>query len=124
MLRQRYVHMHDGYIMSGRTRVGVIKLRMAPTETQAGSAPLKDTLEIRLNKSSSVSFCELQLSVAIRPAFFMQINLTAQQSVSYASPCSLILNSLLHSLGLSLPSTSFSQAFAEVATFALFIIKG
>lgn len=58
MLRQRYVHMHDGYIMSGRTRVGVIKLRMAPTETQAGSAPLKDTLEIRLNKSSSVSFCE------------------------------------------------------------------
>lgn len=119
MLRQRYVHMHDGYIMSGRTRVGVIKLRMAPTETQAGSAPLKDTLEIRLNKSSSVSFC-----VAIRPAFFMQINLTAQQSVSYASPCSLILNSLLHSLGLSLPSTSFSQAFAEVATFALFTIKG
>lgn len=51
-------HLHDGYIMSGRTRVGVIKLRMAPTETQDGSAPLKDTLEIRLNKSSSVSFCD------------------------------------------------------------------
>lgn len=65
----------------------------------------------------------LQLSVAIRPAFFMQINLTAQQSVSYASCCSLILPSpLLGSLALSLPSTSFSLAFAEVATFALFII--
>lgn len=65
----------------------------------------------------------LQLSVAIRPAFFMQINLTAQQSVSYANACSLILPSLLlRSLALSLPSTSFSLAFAEAATFALFII--
>lgn len=50
----------------------------------------------------------LQLSVAIRPAFFMQINLTAQQSVSYASCCSLILPS---TPSLPLPSPSLLPHF-------------
>lgn len=131
MLRQRYVHI---CMMDIRCQAGhgwgqsfewppqkhrlVVHLSKTPWKSVLIKAPQCPFVILQCIINT------LQLSVAIRPAFFMQINLTAQQSVSYASPCSLILNSLLHSLGLSLPSTSFSQAFAEVATFALFIIKG
>lgn len=104
---------------------------MAPTETEGGvpclKTPRKSFPSIKAPPCPLVIlFCiirTLQLSAAIRPPFFMQINLTAQQSVGYASPRSLVLSFLLlRSLALSLHATSLLLAFAAVATFALFII--
>ena len=124
------MHLHDGYVMSDRTRRQTRYFQWPPQKQKVVVHLSKTPRKSFLIKAPPCPFVillciisVLQLSVAIRPAFFMQINLTAQQSVSYASSCSLILPSLLlRSLALSLPSTSFSLAFAEVATFALFII--
>lgn len=119
------VHLHDGYVMSNKTRWGTHYFEW-PLQKQKAVAHLsKGTKKMPLNKSCAGSFffeillciiSMLQLSVAIRLAFFMQINLTAQQSVSYANSC------LSCSPPHSFPSSaSFSLAFAEVGTFALFI---
>lgn len=124
------MHLHDGYVMSNRTRWETRCFEWPPQKQKAVVHLSKAPRKSFLIKAPPCPFIillyiisMLQLSVAIRPAFFMQINLTAQQSVSYANACSLILPSLLlRSLALSLPSTSFSLAFAEAATFALFII--
>lgn len=58
----------------------------------------------------------LQLSVAIRLAFFMQINLTAQQSVSYANSC--LSFPPLHSRALSL---SFSLCLSPSSLLPHFL---
>lgn len=92
------MHLHDGYVMSDRTRWGTHCFEWLPQKQKVVVHLSKTPRKSFLIKAPPCPFVillciisTLQLSVAIRPAFFMQINLTAQQSVSYASSCSLIL---------------------------------
>lgn len=117
------VHLHDGYVMSNKTRWGTHyfewPLQKQKAVAHLSKAPRKSLLIKATPCPFIIPLCiisMLQLSVAIRLAFFMQINLTAQQSVSYANSC--LSFSPPHS---SLSTASFSLAFAEVGTFALFI---
>lgn len=108
------MHLHDGYVMSDMTWWGTHSFEWPP-QKQKLVVHLSDTRKSFLIKAHPCPFVillciisVLQLSVAISPAFFMQINLTAQQSVSYACCCSFILSPLLLvSFSLSLLSTSF-----------------
>lgn len=95
------MHLNDGCVMSHRTRWGRHCFECPLLKQKAVVHLSKTPRKSFLIKASPCPFIillyiisMLQLSVAIRPAFFMQINLTAQQSVSYADSCSLILPSL------------------------------
>lgn len=95
-----WMHLYDGYVMSDWTRLGTHCTEWPPQKQKVvvhlSKTPRKSFSIKALPRPFVILLCiisMLQLSVAIRPAFFMQINLTAQQSVSYASSCSLILHS-------------------------------
>lgn len=97
------VHLHDGYVMSNKTRWGTHyfewPLQKQKAVAHLSKAPRKSLLIKAMPCPFIILLCiisMLQLSVAIRLAFFMQINLTAQQSVSYANSC--LSFSPLHSL--------------------------
>lgn len=106
------MHLCDGYVMSNRTRLGTHCFEWLPQKQKVVVHLSKTPRKSFLIKAPPCPFViplciigMLQLSVAIRPVFFMQIILTAQQSVSYASCCSHILHSLLFfSIALSLTS--------------------
>lgn len=102
------MHLHDGYVMSNKTRWGTHyfewPLQKQKAVAHLSKAPRKSLLIKAPPCPFIILLCiisMLQLSVAIRLAFFMQINLTAQQSVSYANSC--LSFSPLHSLA-PLPS--------------------
>lgn len=104
------VHLHDGYVSQTGQGEGHTALNGPHKKRRwwrISQTPRKSFLTKAPPCPFVIRLCiisMLQLSVAIRPAFFMQINLTAQQSVSCASCCSLILPSLLlQSLALSVP---------------------
>lgn len=96
------MHLHDGYVMSNRTCERHAVLNGPHRNRRQWCICQKTPRKSFLIKAPPCPFIillyiisMLQLSVAIRLAFFMQINLTAQQSVSYANSCSLIFPSLL-----------------------------
>lgn len=101
--------MHVTYVIVGRRGLETYCFEWPSTETEDDGASLKGTQEIFLVKAPPWPFVillciisMLQVSVTISAAFFMQISLTAQQSVSYASSFPNLHTLLLHSPALSL----------------------